>query len=77
VHTITADKQKRIRIPTASPGQVFAFEDHGDGSITLTVVHADRKQRFPKGSLVKHVADWNKEFAPVAKKMKVPVPTDA
>jgi hypothetical protein len=35
VHTITADKQKRVRIPDARPGQVFAYERGQDGTITL------------------------------------------
>ena len=37
VKTITADDYKRVRIPTAKPGQVFAFEDNA-GILTLTPV---------------------------------------
>jgi len=53
--TLTVDDQKRIRIPDAKPRQVFAYENHGNGTITLTEVKAERAQRFPRGSLVKYL----------------------
>src|SRR6266550_8042842 len=53
--TLTVDDHKRIRIPDAKPRQVFAYENHGDGTITLTEVKAERKERFPRGSLVKYL----------------------
>jgi hypothetical protein len=53
--TLTVDDQKRIRIPDAKPRQVFAYENHGNGTITLTEVKAERKERFPRGSLVKYL----------------------
>lgn len=37
MHTVTADKQKRVRIPDAEPGQVFAYETSGE-VVTLTPV---------------------------------------
>jgi len=52
--TLTVDSAKRIRIPDAKPHQVFAYENHGNGTITLTEVKAEAKARFPKGSLVKY-----------------------
>jgi len=33
--TVTADDRKRVRIPDAKPGQVFAYENNADGSVTL------------------------------------------
>jgi hypothetical protein len=54
VKTLTVDAAKRIRIPDAKPHQVFSYENHGDGTITLTEVKAQRKVPFPKGSLVKY-----------------------
>ncbi|HEY6184367.1 MAG TPA: hypothetical protein VIW67_19135 [Terriglobales bacterium] len=36
--TLTVDSSKRIRIPDAKPKQVFAYENHGDGTITLTEI---------------------------------------
>ena len=56
--TLTADSAKRVRIPDAKPGQVFAYENGSDGIIRLTPVKAERKERFPKGSLLKY---FNKE----------------
>ena len=60
--TLTADKYKRVRIPDAKPRQVFAYANNGDGSFTLTVVKAERKQAFPRGSLLKYFTpERNKE----------------
>ncbi len=53
--TLTVDSSKRIRIPDAKPKQVFAYENHGNGTITLTQVKAELKQRFPRGSLLKYL----------------------
>jgi hypothetical protein len=52
--TLTVDDQKRIRIPDAKPRQVFAYQNNGDGTITLTAVKAEAKPNFPKGSLTKY-----------------------
>jgi hypothetical protein len=54
VHTLTVDAKLRVRIPDAKPGQVFAYENRGDGSFTLTEVKVTRKERFPPGSLLKY-----------------------
>ena len=53
--TLTVDDQKRVRIPDAKPRTVFAYENNGDGTITLTEVKVEKKKRFPKGSLVKYM----------------------
>jgi hypothetical protein len=52
--TLTVDSSNRIRIPDAKPHQVFSYENHGDGTITLTQVKTERKSRFPKGSLTRY-----------------------
>ncbi len=36
--TTKADNQKRVLVPQAKPGQVYAVRENGDGSFTLTVV---------------------------------------
>ena len=36
--TLTVDAHKRIRIPDSKPGQVFAYLNNGDGSLTLIKV---------------------------------------
>ena len=33
--TIKADSKKRVVVPDASPGDVFAYEDHGNGHFHL------------------------------------------
>jgi hypothetical protein len=53
VQTTKVDDKKRVRLPDAKPGQVFAYEIKLDGSVYLIPVKAERKQRFPRGSLVK------------------------
>ena len=45
--TVTVDDQKRIRIPDAKPRSKFAYENHGDGRITLTIVRAEVQEPFP------------------------------
>jgi hypothetical protein len=53
--TLTVDAQKRIRIPDAKPRQIFAYESTSDGTVTLTPMKARRKERFPRGSLLKYL----------------------
>jgi len=36
--TLKADDRKRVQIPDAKPGQVFAYENRGNGSFVLTEV---------------------------------------
>ena len=57
--TVTADDRKRVRIPDAKPGQVFAYENNADGSVTLTPIKLGAKLRFPRGSLKKYVTPEN------------------
>ncbi|HZQ48523.1 MAG TPA: hypothetical protein VFC07_16015 [Verrucomicrobiae bacterium] len=52
--TVKADNQRRVQLPDIKAGQIFALENHGDGTITLTVVKAETKEPFPKGSLLKY-----------------------
>ena len=52
--TLTVDDHKRIRLPDVKPRAVYAYENHGNGTITLTEVKAERKPAFPKGSLTKY-----------------------
>lgn len=70
--TLKADNKRRVAIPDIKPGQVFAFENHGDGSFTLTVVKAERKEPFPPGSLTKYVAGMNRDYADMSKGMPLP-----
>ena len=53
--TLTVDDHKRIRIPDAKPRTKFAYENHGNGTITLTEVRAEAREAFPRGSLLKYL----------------------
>jgi hypothetical protein len=73
--TLTVDDQKRIRIPDAKPRQVFAYDNHGDGTITLTEVKAEAKEPFPPGSLKKYVTEArNQELLEIFKGCSLEVP---
>jgi hypothetical protein len=62
MQTVKADSKRRVRLPDAKPQQVFAYSNNGDGSFTLTLVKAERKPAFPRGSLLKYfTARKNKE----------------
>jgi len=51
VKTLAVDKYQRVRLPDAKGGQRLAYTNNGDGTFLLTVVKADTKEPFPKGSL--------------------------
>lgn len=62
VPAVTAEKYKRVLLPDAKPQQVFAYANAGDGSIMLTPVKAERKEAFPRGSLLQYFTpERNKE----------------
>ena len=54
MHTITVDDKKRVRIPDAKPGQVFAIEPTGNGGFNLQPVKGETTEPFPPGSLLKY-----------------------
>jgi hypothetical protein len=73
--TVKVDERKRIRIPGAKPQQVFAYEENGDGTITLTLVKGARKERFPPGSLRKYVTpESDKEMLTLLKGCSLEMP---
>ena len=75
MHTVTADENKRVRIPDAKAKQVFAYERDADGTIRLVPVKAESKEPFPPGSLKKYVtANRNKELLEIFKGCSLEVP---
>ena len=73
--TLTVDDQQRIRMPDAKPRQVFAYENHGDGHVTLTLVPAAGTEPFPKGSLRQFITeDTNAELAALARSSSLQLP---
>jgi hypothetical protein len=55
VKTLKVDAKRRIRFRDARPGQVYIYENDGYGTITLTEVKGQHKERFPRGSLLKYI----------------------
>ncbi len=56
--TVLVDEHKRVCIPDAEPQQVFAYENHGGGRFTLTLVDAEMREPvrgFAPGILKKFV----------------------
>lgn len=75
VKTLTVDDQQRIRMPDAKPRQVFAYENHGGGHVTLTLVEPVTKEPFPKGSLRKYITEENNaELAALARSSSLQLP---
>ena len=73
--TLTVDDYQRVRIPNAKPRSKYSYEDHGDGTITLTQVKAERKEPFPPGSLKRYVtAERNKELLEIFEGCSLEVP---
>ena len=73
VKTLTVDDHQRIRMPDAKPRQVFAYENHGNGHATLTLV--DAVEPFPKGSLRKYITEEsNEELSVLARSSSLQLP---
>lgn len=73
--TLTVDAHKRIRIPDAKPKAVFSYENRSDGTITLTPVKAEAKERFPRGSLLKYLTpERDKEQLALLKGCSLEIP---
>jgi len=52
--TLKVDAHKRVRIKDLKPGQILSYANNGDQTFTLTLVKAEAKPRFPRGSLLKY-----------------------
>ena len=75
VKTVIVDDQRRIRNPDAEPRQVFTCENHGDGRLTLTLVNAEAKEPFPRGSLLEYLTEESdKELSALAKGSSLRLP---
>jgi hypothetical protein len=59
VITTKADSRKRVLVPQAKPGQVYAVHENADGSLTLTAVR-------PGASAVPTCRFANEDGFPVA-----------
>ncbi len=52
--TLTVDEKQRVRVPDAKPQQVFSYLNNGEGTITLTLITAEAREPFPRGSLLEY-----------------------
>ncbi|MGA3180053.1 MAG: hypothetical protein ABSF38_06915 [Verrucomicrobiota bacterium] len=61
--TITADSKKRVVVPDAHPGDVFAYEDHGNGHFHLVRLNLpDPPKRKTRWQVRKAVANSRLKF---------------
>jgi hypothetical protein len=72
--TLTVDDHKRIRIPDATPRQVFAYENRGGGQLVLTLVKAEAEEPFPPDYDFGLDKKSNRELATLAKGSSLKVP---
>ena len=72
--TLTVDDYKRVRIPDAKPRTKYAYENHGDGSLTLTEVSAETKEPFPPDYDFGLTPARNRELLALAKASSLEVP---
>lgn len=72
--TLTVDAQKRIRIPDAKPRQVFAYENNGNGMLTLVLVKTKAQEPFPPDYDFGITKESNRELAALAKGSSLQLP---
>jgi hypothetical protein len=74
VKTVTVDDSKRIRIPDAKPRAKYAYENNGDGTLTLTEVRAEAREPFPPDYDFGITPARNRELLALAKASSLEVP---
>ncbi len=52
--SVKCDDKGRIRMPDGKPGDIFAWERDGDGSLRFIKLKAEAHEPFPPGSLKKY-----------------------
>jgi hypothetical protein len=53
--TLKADNRRRVQLPDAKPGEVFAYETSGEGQYTLTIVKKAEPAPVPVVKLVRRL----------------------
>ena len=56
--TLTADSKKRVVIPGASPGDVFACEKTNHGIVLKRIYSPPRKKKLTKAQALKAILNW-------------------
>jgi hypothetical protein len=61
--TIKADSRKRVVVPDAHPGDVFVYEDQGNGHFHLTRLKVpDKPKKMPRSQVEKAIAHSKLKF---------------
>jgi hypothetical protein len=56
--TLTADAKKRVVIPGAAPGDVFAFEETTQGLLLKRIYRKQRQKKITKKQALKAIRSW-------------------
>jgi hypothetical protein len=56
--TLTADAKKRVVIPGAAPGDVFAFEETTQGLLLKRIYRKPRQKKITKKQALKAIRSW-------------------
>jgi hypothetical protein len=56
--TLTADAKKRVVIPGAAPGDVFAFEKTDNAVILRRIYREGRRKKLTKEQALKAIRSW-------------------
>jgi hypothetical protein len=56
--TLTADSKKRVVLPTAVPGDVFAVEQTNHGILLRRVYRQTRRKKLTKAQALKAIRTW-------------------
>ena len=56
--TLTADAKKRVIIPGAAPGDVFAYEQTNDGVVLRRVYRQARRKKITRQQALKAIRNW-------------------
>jgi hypothetical protein len=56
--TLTADAKKRVVVPGAAPGDVFAFEQTEQGVLLKRVYRRGPKKKLTKKQVLRAIRSW-------------------
>ena len=56
--TVTADSKKRVVLPGAAPGDVFACEGKGGELILKRIYRKPRQKKLTKAAILKAIENW-------------------
>lgn len=60
--TLKADSKKRVLVPDARPGDVFDYENHGNGHFHLVRLNKPRSQpKMTKSEVLRAIDGWKSE----------------